>query len=147
MSYDPRCRATQYSIVRIDGYRLEHRLDRAAGRLTGRALVFLHEGLGSVSLWRDFPDGLCARTGCSGLVYSRAGHGASDPRLTARSPCFMHQEALVVLPQVLQAFQIQDAILIGHSDGASIAIVATGMGAVASERRSSSRRRTCSLKS
>ena len=124
------CRATQYSIVRIDGYSLEHRW---IGPPPGDrpTLVFLHEGLGSVSLWRDFPDGLCERTGCSGLVYSRAGHGASDPRLDARSPCFMHHEALVVLPQVLQACQVQDAILVGHSDGASIAIIATGLGAIA----------------
>jgi pimeloyl-ACP methyl ester carboxylesterase len=93
--------------------------------------VFLHEGLGSVSLWRDFPDAVATRTGCGALVYSRAGHGASDARPEARSPCFMHDEALVVLPQVLRACHIEDAILIGHSDGASIAIIATGMGAVA----------------
>ena len=115
--------------MRIDGYRLEHRWigPPAADR---PALVFLHEGLGSVSLWRDFPDGLCARTGCSGLVYSRAGHGASDPRLAPPTPCFMHDEAVAVLPRVLQAFQLRDVILIGHSDGASIAIIAAGAGAV-----------------
>jgi len=116
--------------VRIDGYRLEHRwIGPPAGRRP--TLVFLHEGLGSVSLWRDFPDRVCDCTGCSGLVYSRAGHGASDARLDARSPCFMHHDALVVLPQVLQAFEIEDAIFVGHSDGASIAIIAAGMGAVA----------------
>jgi len=115
--------------VRIDGYRLEYR--RIGPPAPDRpALVFLHEGLGSVSLWRDFPDRLCARTGCSGLVYSRAGHGASDQRLTPRSPGFMHEEALGLLPQVLQAFQLRDVILIGHSDGASIAIIATGAGTV-----------------
>jgi pimeloyl-ACP methyl ester carboxylesterase len=116
--------------VRIDGYRLEHRL---IGRPPGGqpTLVFLHEGLGSVSLWRDFPDAVCERAGCSGLVYSRAGHGASDMRLEARSPCFMHHEALVVLPKVLEACGVEDAILVGHSDGASIALIATGMGAVA----------------
>ena len=116
--------------MRIDGYRLEYRWigPPAGDRPT---LVFLHEGLGSVSFWRDFPDAVCDRTECGGLVYSRAGHGTSDARLEPRLPCFMHHEALVVLPQVLQAFQIQDAILVGHSDGASIAIIGTGMGAVA----------------
>ena len=91
--------------------------------------MFLHEGLGSVSLWRDFPDVLCERTGCSGLVYSRAGHGASDPRPTPRTPCFMHEEA-VVLERVLQAFQVQDPIVVGHSDGGSIALIAAGHGVV-----------------
>ena len=116
--------------MRIDGYRLEHRW---IGPPPGDrpTLVFLHEGLGSVSLWRDFPDAVCERTGCSGLVYSRAGHGASDLRRDARSPCFMHHDALVVLPQVLEATRVQDVILVGHSDGASIALIATGMGAVA----------------
>lgn len=124
------CRATQYSIVRIDGYRLEHRWIGAApgDRPT---LVFLHEGLGSVSLWRDFPDAVCERSGCAGLVYSRAGHGTSDARVEARSSCFMHDDALVVLPRVLETAAVRDAILVGHSDGASIAIIATGMGAVA----------------
>ena len=115
--------------MRIDGYRLEYRwIGPPAG--TRPTLVFLHEGLGSVSLWRDFPDAVCDRTGCGGLVYSRAGHGASEPRRQPRSACFMHHEAEVVLPQVLQACQIEDAILIGHSDGASIAIIATGTGVV-----------------
>jgi pimeloyl-ACP methyl ester carboxylesterase len=115
--------------VRVDGYRLEYRW---TGPPPGQrpTLVFLHEGLGSVSLWRDFPDAVCDRTGCSGLVYSRAGHGASDPLREPRSASFMHHEALVVLPQVLQAFQIEDAILVGHSDGASIAIIAAGDDAV-----------------
>ena len=115
--------------MRIDGYRLEYRwLGPPPG--TRPTLVFLHEGLGSVSLWRDFPDAVCERTGCGGLVYSRAGHGSSDPLRGPRSPCFMHDEAKVVLPQVLRACQIENAILIGHSDGASIAIIATGTGVV-----------------
>lgn len=97
---------------------------------TRPTLVFLHDGLGSVSLWRDFPGAVCERTGCGGLIYSRAGHGSSDPLREPRSPCFMHDEAEVVLPQVLAACQIEDAILIGHSDGASIALIATGSGAV-----------------
>jgi pimeloyl-ACP methyl ester carboxylesterase len=112
----------------MDGYHLEHRwIGPAAGHRP--TLVFLHEGLGSVSLWRDFPDALCERTGCSGLVYSRAGHGASDPRPAPRSSCFMHEEA-AVLERVLEQFRVDQPILVGHSDGASIALIAAGRGAV-----------------
>jgi len=83
-------------------------------------LVFLHEGLGSVSLWRDFPEALCRQTGCGGLVYSRWGHGNSDGLDRARSVRFMRDEALIVLPQVLAAFEIQGPILVGHSDAARL---------------------------
>jgi len=91
-------------------------------------LVFLHEGLGSVSLWRDFPEALCRQTGCGGLVYSRWGHGNSDGLDRPRPVRFMHDEALVVLPQVIEAFEIQRPILVGHSDGGSIALIYAGSG-------------------
>jgi pimeloyl-ACP methyl ester carboxylesterase len=91
-------------------------------------IVFLHEGLGSLSTWRDFPEALCRRTGCGGLVYSRAGHGRSDPLQAAHSTRFMHDEALVVLPFLLDAFEIHRPILFGHSDGASIALIHAGSG-------------------
>jgi len=86
-------------------------------------LVFLHEGLGSVALWRDVPDVLAARTGCDALVYSRHGHGTSDPPPAKRGIRFMHEEAETVLPALLEAHEIRAPILIGHSDGASIAII------------------------
>ncbi|MEO8505913.1 MAG: alpha/beta hydrolase [Acidobacteriota bacterium] len=89
-------------------------------------VVFLHEGLGSVSLWRDFPDRLAAATGCGALVYSRAGYGASDPATSAWPVEFMHHEALVTLPRVLEHFAIHDVTLFGHSDGASIALIYAG---------------------
>jgi pimeloyl-ACP methyl ester carboxylesterase len=93
------------------------------------ALVFLHEGLGSIRQWRDFPAQLCAATGCRGLVYDRYGYGQSDvlaePRRTVR---FMHDEGLVSLPELLKTLSVKKPILIGHSDGASIALIHAGAG-------------------
>jgi pimeloyl-ACP methyl ester carboxylesterase len=89
-------------------------------------LVFLHEGLGSVSTWRDFPSLIARATGCSALVYSRAGYGNSDPSMLPRPTSFMHSEALITLPQVLAAAGVRDAILVGHSDGGSIALIYAG---------------------
>jgi pimeloyl-ACP methyl ester carboxylesterase len=87
------------------------------------ALVFLHEGLGSVALWRDFPDRLAQATGRRALIYSRAGHGASPAPAEPRTPRFMHDEALEVLPALLDRLGIERPLLIGHSDGASIALI------------------------
>lgn len=87
-------------------------------------LVFLHEGLGSVSLWRNFPDLLAEKTGLNALVYSRAGYGKSDAVALPRPVSFMHDEA-EVLGKLLALFQITESILIGHSDGASIALIYT----------------------
>ena len=88
-------------------------------------LVFLHEGLGCVSTWRDFPARLAEATGWGALVYSRAGYGASDPVALPRPLRFMHDEA-GVLGQVLDAAGVREAVLVGHSDGASIALVHAG---------------------
>ena len=89
-------------------------------------LVFLHEGLGSVSLWRDFPRAVAEATGCPALAYSRQGYGRSDPVALPRPLSFMHDEARTALPALLAAAGIEDAILVGHSDGASIAIIYAG---------------------
>lgn len=89
-------------------------------------LVFLHEGLGCVALWRDFPANLAAATGCGAFVYSRLGYGKSDPCELPRPIRFMHTEGRRVLPRVLAAAGIKDCILVGHSDGGSIAIVYAG---------------------
>jgi pimeloyl-ACP methyl ester carboxylesterase len=86
-------------------------------------LVFLHEGLGSLGLWRDFPAEVAARTGCGALIYSRAGNGFSDVLTAKRGVRYMHDEALKVLPGILLEESIADPILIGHSDGASIALI------------------------
>jgi pimeloyl-ACP methyl ester carboxylesterase len=106
------------------GHRLEYEwLGPPAG--AAPTLVFLHEGLGSVSLWRDFPARLAAATGCGALVYSRWGYGKSDPVTLPRPLTYMHDEAKV-LPELLATLGIEDAILVGHSDGASIALIYAG---------------------
>ncbi len=89
-------------------------------------LLFLHEGLGCVSLWRDFPARLAEATGCPGLVVSRLGYGRSDPVPLPRPLTFMHEEARRDVPDILEAAGIEDAILVGHSDGASIALIYAG---------------------
>ena len=89
-------------------------------------LVFLHEGLGSVSHWRDFPARVAASTGCPVTVYSRYGSGQSDVLTEPRSIRYMHEEALETLPALLNQLEIKNPILIGHSDGGSIAIIYAG---------------------
>jgi pimeloyl-ACP methyl ester carboxylesterase len=87
------------------------------------AVVFLHEGLGAVALWRDFPSRLAEATGRRALIYSRAGHGQSDLPWVPRTPRFMHDEALDVLPELLRQTGIENPVLVGHSDGGSIALI------------------------
>ena len=89
-------------------------------------IVMLHEGLGSVGLWRAFPEQLAAATGAGVFLYSRAGYGESSPAKQPRSIKFMDEEALDVLPRVLEAIGFQRGILFGHSDGASIATIYAG---------------------
>jgi pimeloyl-ACP methyl ester carboxylesterase len=115
--------STQF--VTIDGVRLQYQWH---GPPASKAptIVFLHEGLGSITRWRDFPAALCARLGWGGLVYNRQGYGGSDPLRPPLSPQFMHHEALDVLPRVLEAFGIARPVLFGHSDGASIALIHAG---------------------
>jgi pimeloyl-ACP methyl ester carboxylesterase len=92
-------------------------------------LVFLHEGLGCVSMWRDFPARVADATRCGALVYSRWGYGASDAVTLPRPLRYMHDEA-ATLEEIVVAQKIRDAILIGHSDGASIAIMAASLPSV-----------------
>ena len=89
-------------------------------------LIFLHEGLGCVAMWRDFPARLAEATGCGAMIYSRLGYGRSDPCDLPRPVRFMHEEGLTVLPQVLDIAKIEQCILIGHSDGGSIGIIYAG---------------------
>jgi pimeloyl-ACP methyl ester carboxylesterase len=108
-------------------WRIEHRW--IAPDRDGPLLVFLHEGLGSVSMWKDFPDRLCAAAACRGLLYSRPGYGRSTPRAPGErwGPDFMHRQALEVLPALLHALSMDRHCdppwLFGHSDGASIALI------------------------
>jgi pimeloyl-ACP methyl ester carboxylesterase len=113
--------------LEVRGQRLEYRFVGPAPR-QAPTIVFLHEGLGSVAAWRDFPDGVAAATGCGALVYSRRGYGTSDPVGGPRPIRFMHDEALLVLPAVLAHFELSEVILFGHSDGASISLIYAGAG-------------------
>jgi pimeloyl-ACP methyl ester carboxylesterase len=114
--------------IDVDGCRLEHRWFGPGGR--DPALVLLHEGLGSVALWRDVPERLAAATGHRTVAYSRAGHGWSDAADLPRPVEYMHDEALTVLPAVVALLGLARPVLVGHSDGASIAMIATGSGRV-----------------
>src|SRR5258705_13653473 len=86
-------------------------------------LVFLHEGLGSAAMWRDFPRRVVEATACGALVYSRAGYGKSDSIELPRPDRFMHDVVLITLPQILDATMLRKAILAGHSEGGSIAFI------------------------
>jgi pimeloyl-ACP methyl ester carboxylesterase len=89
-------------------------------------LIFLHEGLGCIRMWQNFPERLTAATGCGALVYSRAGYGASDPCDLPRPLDYMTDEGLSVLPELIAASGIHECVLIGNSDGGSIAIIYAG---------------------
>lgn len=105
----------------IDGRRLEIALWPQTGTRT--PIVLAHEGLGSVSMWRDFPADLAAATGRTVYAYSRYGYGKSDSLREARTVDYMHHEARVVLPPLLDALGLATTVLFGHSDGASIALL------------------------
>lgn len=99
-------------------------IDGESGKPT---LVFLHEGLGSIGQWRDFPAKVVAATGCRALVYDRYGYGQSDVLAEKqRTVRFMHDEALIALPELLRSLSVENPILVGHSDGASIALIHAG---------------------
>lgn len=109
------------------GHRLEvETIAVAPGRPT---IVLLHEGLGSVATWRDFPRRLARAVHCNAVVYSRYGYGRSDALAGPRTPAYLHEEALVALPELLDALEIAAPILFGHSDGASIALIHAGAAA------------------
>jgi len=89
-------------------------------------IVMLHEGLGSVSLWKDFPQRLAERSGCAVIAYSRYGYGRSDRLEEPRSVDYMHHEGEVVLPELLDRLHVERPMLFGHSDGGSIALIFAG---------------------
>jgi pimeloyl-ACP methyl ester carboxylesterase len=95
---------------------------RIAAASPGPVLVFLHHGLGSISLWRDFPQRLCTATGLPGLLYDRRGHGCSPAAPEPRTHRYLHDE-VPVLKQFLARHDVRDFILVGHSDGATIALL------------------------
>ena len=109
----------------VDGRRLET-ISIEARRANIPTIVMLHEGLGSVAHWKDFPSQLADATGAGIFLYSRYGHGASDALQEPRTVSFMHHEAQVVLPEILRQAGIERPLLFGHSDGGSIAIIYAG---------------------
>ena len=112
--------------IDVDGKTLHYTMFGAGH--DGGPMVFLHEGLGSVELWRSFPSDVVERVGRPGLAYSRHGNGWSSPLAERRLPDYMHNEALEVLPRLLDRLVEGPPILVGHSDGASIALVHAGAG-------------------
>jgi pimeloyl-ACP methyl ester carboxylesterase len=107
--------------IDVAGRRLE--TVQYAGAADRRTIVLLHEGLGSVGLWRGFPAALRDATGRRVVAFSRFGHGRSAPPPRRRTPRFFHEEALEVLPELLERIDAPQPLLVGHSDGASIAII------------------------
>jgi pimeloyl-ACP methyl ester carboxylesterase len=113
--------------VEACGRRLEY-VDVPARVPHRPALVFLHEGLGCVAMWGEFPARVADETGCRTVVYSRCGYGRSDPFDTPRTPRYLHDEALDALPAVRAALGLDRVVLVGHSDGGSIALIHAGAG-------------------
>jgi pimeloyl-ACP methyl ester carboxylesterase len=112
------------SFVDVCGHRLE--VQTLAGAADRPTLLLLHEGLGSISTWREFPSQLAAATRCPVVVYSRYGYGNSDVLAAPFGVDYMHREALEALPELLGKLGIAAPILVGHSDGASIALIYAG---------------------
>ncbi|HUP30874.1 MAG TPA: alpha/beta hydrolase [Usitatibacter sp.] len=98
-------------------------LDLPASRPGRPDLLLLHEGLGSVSMWRDFPQELAEATGARVVAYSRLGFGRSSARLDPYTPRFMHEEAELIVPALRHALAIERPVLVGHSTGASMALL------------------------
>jgi len=112
-------------LLRIGAADLEV-IDLPATRPGRPELLLLHEGVGSVSMWREFPEELARVSGCRTVVYSRAGHGKSSKRSAPFTPAFMHDEAFDVLPRLREALRIERPVLVGHSTGASMALIHAG---------------------
>jgi pimeloyl-ACP methyl ester carboxylesterase len=112
-------------VDRLDvlGCRIESRWWKSPSQTSDAPIVLLHEGLGSVGLWRDFPSLLASRTNRDVFAYSRLGHGRSDLPPAPHTTAFMHEEAREWLPAILDRAHVAQATLLGHSDGASIALI------------------------
>lgn len=117
---------TETEFIDVAGWALHCR--RLGSEYSGSSLVFLHEGLGSVDLWRGFPDALVAGAQRPGFVYSRYGNGWSTELTEPRRPDYMHREALDTLPRIIHELGPLPPVLIGHSDGASIGLIYAGSG-------------------
>ena len=112
--------------IYINGFKIEIKVISQNSNL--EPIIFLHEGLGSVSLWKDFPLKVSKATNRDVILYSRIGMGKSSPIKDNRKPSYMHDEAKVYLPQIIKYLNLSEVILFGHSDGASIALIYAGSG-------------------
>ncbi len=117
--------ADDAGFVELSGGQVEYQR-HGAKPADGPAIVLLHEGLGCVDLWKDFPARLAGATGMGVFVYSRFGYGRSSPCALPRPLSYMHDEAKIVLPELLDAIGFRSGILMGHSDGGSIAAIYAG---------------------
>jgi len=113
------------AFAEIGGLALEYEL-LPAHQIDRPTLVFLHEGLGSIALWRDFPARIAQATGCRTLIWSRIGYGQSAAAARPRTVRYMHEEALQVMPALFERLGIERPVLVGHSDGGSIALIHAG---------------------
>lgn len=113
------------AFIEVNGLSLEYEL-LPAHQIDRPTLVFLHEGLGSIALWRDFPARIAQTTGCRTLIWSRTGYGQSASSATPRTARYMHDEALQIMPALLAQLGIERPVLVGHSDGGSIALIYGG---------------------
>jgi len=111
-------------LIDLDDRRLRtrHLSPRQSDGLERTTLIFLHEGLGCIEMWRDFPQTLCDATRCAGIVYDRTGYGGSSPWPADPGVRYMEIEADDVLPRLLAKLDIEDCVLVGHSDGGTIAL-------------------------
>lgn len=114
--------------VTVPGGRVEY--DDRPGDPALAPLLFLHEGLGSVALWRGFPQRVAEATGRRAVAYSRLGHGFSEPPPAPRTAAFMHEEAAAVVPALREALGLRSPVVVGHSDGASIGLLHAAWGEV-----------------
>jgi pimeloyl-ACP methyl ester carboxylesterase len=115
----------QKATLDVNGYAIEY-IDFFAKKENAPTIVFLHEGLGCIALWKDFPQRVAQATGCRVVVYSRYGYGQSTVLRESFNTDYMHREALEVLPEFLRKLNIVNPILFGHSDGGSIALIHAG---------------------
>ena len=112
--------------IYINGFKIEIKVISQNSNL--EPIIFLHEGLGSVSLWKDFPLKVSKATNRDVILYSRIGMGKSSPIRENRKSTYMHDEANIYLPQIIKSLNLSEVILFGHSDGASIALIYAGSG-------------------
>lgn len=126
MSRQTKLELPKTEFIQVEGKSLEYYYYQPEVSNKAVTLIFLHEGLGSTTLWRDFPIQLANATGCKVLVYNRSGYGQSDAVTLPRPTEYMHIEAKNVLPALIAALGIEEHILVGHSDGASIALIYAG---------------------